>query len=256
MVVILPMGDQASFTGTTQNGVSTSNWGSYGTSFDVVRAQVQTASAQLKPQFSDAELAAAGACPGTLPIDQTSLLCACPADPAVRSVWGSGPYTADSDICSAALHAGAMGAGGGMVFTIATAGQDSYSGTSANGVTTRDWRAYGRSIAVSSATGDSTGGPSLSVLEDCSTLPTGLDVYSCFCPANDGRLRSVWGSGPYTSDSDICTAALHDGAINLQGGDVTVLRIGGLNAYAASESNGASTSAWADYTSSIVFDRN
>lgn len=240
VVVLLPMGAQDGFAASERNGISTSKWNSYGSSFSVFAAQLDVAAIS-----GDVE-----SCPGTLPSDADSLMCACDAGDISRSVWGTGTYTADSDICSAAAHAGALASGSVIVVT-ATEGLESYTGSEANGVTTRDWRSYGRSITIAAlAAGDS------AALETCSRLPSGVDRYSCSCGAEDGTRGSIYGAGPYTADSDICTAARHDGALGRQGADVTVLRIGGLESYGAAEMNGITPTAWGRYSESIVFDRN
>ena len=44
-----------------------------------------------------------------------SIKCTCPALGAGRSVWGTNRYTVDSDVCRAAVNAGAAPAGGGEV---------------------------------------------------------------------------------------------------------------------------------------------
>ena len=53
--------------------------------------------------------------------------------------YGSGPYDGISNICMAALHAGMTGKDGGDVRVIPGPGQDSYTGTLANGVFSSDW---------------------------------------------------------------------------------------------------------------------
>jgi hypothetical protein len=51
------------------------------------------------------------------------------------------------------------------------------------------------------------------------------------CPAN-GTIGTVWGSGPYTSDSSVCTAAVHAGKIDLASGGHVVIKIrAGANSY-------------------------
>src|SRR5262245_11242713 len=53
------------------------------------------------------------------------------------------------------------------------------------------------------------------------------------CPA-DGAAASVWGHGPYTSDSSICTAAVNAGLVTFQqGGVVTVAGRPGQQQYGA-----------------------
>ncbi len=177
------------------------------------------------------------------------IICGCTAGHSGGSVWGSGPYTADSNICSAALHAGAVGAAGGNVRVTPEPGQSSYSGTTANGITTSDWGSYGASFTVVAA------GGAASALPVCSTIPSGQDMHSCACPSNPPT-GSVWGSGPYTSDSDICSAAVHAGYIDETGGEVHVLRVMGLSAYGGTESYGVQSADWGAYGDSIVFDWN
>lgn len=53
--------------------------------------------------------------------------------------YGSGPYDGISNICMAALHAGATGKEGGDVGVIPGPIQASFSGTLANGVFSSDW---------------------------------------------------------------------------------------------------------------------
>lgn len=65
------------------------------------------------------------------------------------SVWGSGPYTADSCICRAARHAGVIGEKGGAFKVKKEAGRDSYEGTTENGITTASYGSYDTSVAIS-----------------------------------------------------------------------------------------------------------
>src|SRR5258706_9421976 len=68
-----------------------------------------------------------------------------------------------------------------------------------------------------------------------------------------GAAHSVWGSDIYTSDSSICTAAVHSGLINYQqGGAVTIELRPGRTIYGCSERNGVTTSAYGSYQHSFV----
>ena len=67
------------------------------------------------------------------------------------SVWGSNPYTADSNICHAAIHAGIISPDGGLVRVQKTAGQQAYRGTTANGVKSSDYGSYRDSAQLSPA---------------------------------------------------------------------------------------------------------
>src|SRR5882672_3214871 len=69
-----------------------------------------------------------------------------------------------------------------------------------------------------------------------------------------GTAHSVWGSDIYTSDSSICTAAVHSGLITYdQGGTVTIELRPGRTIYGCSERNGVTTSFYGPYQHSFVF---
>jgi hypothetical protein len=75
----------------------------------------------------------------------------CSPDGEVGSVWGSDPFTADSSICTAAVHAGLITvADGGEVRIEVTDGEETYEGTEANGVTSTDYGSYGKSFTFTS----------------------------------------------------------------------------------------------------------
>jgi len=187
---------------------------------------------------------------GAVAFQDGAMTCACPANGSNGSVWGSGPYTADSDICTAARHAGVIVADGGIVRLQERPGQGSYTGTNVNGVSTSDWGSYGQSFSFVGAT------PVASTLAACAVIPDGAEEHSCNCPANPPQ-RSVWGSSPYTADSDICSAAVHSGFVDASvGGDVVLLRVPGLAMYRGEESYGVTSSDWGSYESSIIFDWN
>jgi hypothetical protein len=69
-----------------------------------------------------------------------------------------------------------------------------------------------------------------------------------------GTAHSVWGSDIYTSDSSICTAAVHSALITYQqGGTVTIEVRPGRTLYGSSERNGVTTSDYGSYSQSFVF---
>jgi gliding motility-associated-like protein len=73
------------------------------------------------------------------------------------SVWGSGTYTSDSDLGTAAVHAGLLTNGQtGTVYVQITPGASSYSSTTANGVTTLSYSSYVSSYVFVNAPSAST----------------------------------------------------------------------------------------------------
>ncbi len=82
-----------------------------------------------------------------------SLTCICPQNVSSATVWG-GPssYTDDSDICTAAVHAGIiMASAGGTIAVTPREGQASYRGSTANGVTTLSYGSWVGSYTITGA---------------------------------------------------------------------------------------------------------
>lgn len=254
---------QSDYPGSTAHGITSSDWGSYDES--IYLAAVARGGKETGARLSMADTPACGA----LPEDGLPAACACAPDLAAGPVWGSGPYTGDSDICTAARHSGAIGAGGGLIEVTRLPGQSDYPGSTENGVQTEPWGSYEVSFDVAplgtgggggnaGATGKTVeaGGADAVAGGACTVMPEGVDILECSCGRSPAR-GDVWGVGPYTSDSDICTAARHAGVIRAFGGDVRVLRIRGLGAYAGGAGNGITTQEWNEaYDSSITFDMN
>ncbi len=75
----------------------------------------------------------------------------CPPNPdgSHGTVWGSDPYSDDSSICAAGVHAGVVGLErGGIVWIEIEEGQDSYSGSERNRLITSDWGLWPGSFSV------------------------------------------------------------------------------------------------------------
>jgi hypothetical protein len=84
-------------------------------------------------------------------------------------------------------------------------------------------------------------------------VPAGTNEVACSCGANP-QGGTVWGVGTYTSDSSICRAAVHAGAIPASGGTVTVKRAPGCQEYDGSDANGITTQSWGNHAGSFYFD--
>jgi len=191
-----------------------------------------------------------GVCAG-FPAGAERYGCRCESGAASGAVWGSGPYTADSHVCTAARHAGVIGAAGGVVVATAGPETDRFAGTVANGVETYPWSARSPTFTFLGGAPAAAAAPAT-----CARLPAGVDLLDCICPAAGGAGGLAWGSGPYTSDSDICTAARHAGAIGAGAGPVRVIALRGLPAYTGSTRNGITTTDYPSWSVSITFDLN
>ena len=74
---------------------------------------------------------------------------ACPGGGEPSTIWGTDVYTDDSSICTAAVHAGVITlAKGGPVVIEIRAGQDSYTGSDRNGITSDDYGQWAGSYVV------------------------------------------------------------------------------------------------------------
>lgn len=127
-----------SYPGLKKNGVVSHGWGKFDGSFYF-------------PDHGDGKCAKSDACPRTfkeLPEldDETEVTCKCEPNP-TGTVWGAHPYTQDSGLCAAAVHAGVITKDeGGFVTAKASPGCAKYEGNKQNGVKTSSWGPYDTSF--------------------------------------------------------------------------------------------------------------
>jgi outer membrane protein OmpA-like peptidoglycan-associated protein len=238
-VTLRPLPGQPRYVGSTRNAVQSMPYGSYGASFQFDGVQVATG-----PQ----------PCPDDMtPFAGTDerLTCTCPETSNPRgAIWGTDTYTADSAVCAAAIHAGAVTRRGGEVTLRMLPGRPRYPGTTRNGVQSIDYPQYGASYAFVGVTA----GPQICPDTMFSYANTD-ETLTCVCTGEAvARGTAVWGSGPYTGDSHVCRAARHAGVVPVTGGSVTVRMLPGEPRYAASARNGVQTTSFGDYRSSFRFD--
>lgn len=151
------------------------------------------------------------------------------------NIWGGagGVYTDDSLLAMAAVHTGVLKEGETAVvrFTILP-GQASYPSLNRHGVTSSSWHSWGGSYRIEGAAKEIS---SVYELRGQDVPPFAVYVVGRL----DGR---VWGSGSYTDDSDLGTAAVHAGLLKPgEAGFVTVTLEGGKAAYESSTQNGVTS---------------
>lgn len=199
---------------------------------------------EIQPYIED------GPCPYgfMLPEDKVGR-CTCAPDRGGYA-YGTGQYSQYADICVAARHAGALDATG--VVTVARSGGcSSYRGTTRNGITSTDDNAASASFFFPGFTE-----PGCSQVIDAAAPASGNACPAVLPLAADGTAPKltchcmppipagpVWGSGPYALDSAPCAAAVHAGAIEPSGGDITVERTAGCAHYTASVRHGVAARA-------------
>lgn len=203
---------------------------------------------------------------GDFPTDMRSYSCHCSPGFNIAPVWGSNPYTVDSLVCAAAVHAGVITLAGGNVLAQAAPGQLTYPPSDRNGISSTIWGEWDKSFMFEAdfsdnGTDNNNDRSDIPVIVSpgmpvCSILPTGTNAFTCYCDIGAALIGSAWGSGPYTADSNLCAAAQHDGVAGGNGGHIKVLRIQGLASYRGSSANGITTQDWGSFDSSVVFDRN
>ena len=172
----------------------------------------------------------------------------CPPGQAAGQVYGTDVYTDDSSVCAAAAHAGVITLEKGGPVTVVIGGeQRRYPGSSRNGVTSGEFAAWPGSFSF-----ERRGTPARITW---GTTARGVQGYSgsvtVTCPEG-GKARAVWGTGSYTGDSSICSAAVHAGVISLaRGGPVTIKMTEGQKAYQGTDRNGVVSREYGSWESSF-----
>ena len=185
------------------------------------------------------------ACPADFQNQSAPMTCRCaPEATTTGMVWGTGTYTTDSRVCRAALHAGAIPASGGIVVVAPAPGLQAYAGSTSRGVTTSDYGSWPGSFTIAGAAPAAAACPT--------TFENQAAPLTCSCTTEAALSGSVWGTGTYTTDSRVCRAAIHAGAIPVSGGTVTVTPAEGLPAYQGSTANGITTSNYGSWTGSFT----
>lgn len=133
-------GGATSFPGSERNGMATRSWGSWGASFSfhIDRKLIpKPGQAPTTTWTTQAQRFARAATGGSVNV-------LCPPNGTVgASVWGSDPYTTDSAVCVAAVHAGFINLfKGGQVTIVFRGEQPRFEGTERNGVKTNPWGPY------------------------------------------------------------------------------------------------------------------
>ena len=83
------------------------------------------------------------------------------------------------------------------------------------------------------------------------SLLKGQTTCTCAPSATSG---SVWGVETYTTDSAVCAAAVHAGAVPVTGGLVSMKTSAGCPSYPGSVANGVTSAAWGSFGTSFYFD--
>lgn len=197
------------------------------------------------------------------------------------SVWGTDVYTDDSDLGTAAVHAGLLQNGErGSVRVTRLPGRDSYQGSSRNGVTSYDYGEWSGSLRLQRVnpvstlrkSPEGTVASSPHTLVGTTLLPIGMPPatsfpgYETLSGLKSGSVLildlvgstsgSVWGSDVYTTDSTVAAAAVHAGVLrDGERGQVKITLSDGRDSYTGTTRNGFTSSSWGAYDGSFRIER-
>jgi len=172
------------------------------------------------------------------------------------TVWGTDVYTDDSSLAVAAVHAGVLKVGHKAVVKVTILpGEQKYGGSMRNGITTADFGAWEGSFKVEAVKGKSPrrAAPKPRVMADPGTLVgfRGQNGKSFLFEITGQNTGTVWGTGVYTDDSSLATAAIHAGIVKVgQKAVVKVTILPGEQQYPGSDRNGITSSNWSDWLGS------
>jgi hypothetical protein len=180
----------------------------------------------------------------------------CPSYGIAGSIWGTDVYTDDSSVCTAGVHTGTITlAGGGTVTIEMRPGEQQYTGSARNRITSSSYPAWSGSFVVvggvSQQPGIGDGGSGWTQNARARRTWVGAQ-FAVGCPAN-GQKGNVWGTNIYTDDSSVCTAAVHAGVIELAtGGQVIIEMRDGQQSYPSTTREGIKSSSYGRWDGSFV----
>ena len=264
-----------SYSGSSRNGVTSNSWGSYGLSFKFIPISQGTAAmaqtspnmpgptlpAQQPPQsaqkqpitnkqnfyvFDDADVLMKMRKPKAGEVVYVQV-----TGTTSGSVWGTDIYTIDSNLGTAAVHAGVLSNGQkGIVKVRLLPGQSGYVASTRNGVTTRNYGSYGMSYSLELAS-ISASDITWMILDPGTVrdIPgVGPGKTYVVWVTGSAQERTIWGTDIYTSDSMISHAAVHAGILRVgESGPVIVHVLPGQASYTGSTRNGISSNNYGQY---------
>jgi len=178
------------------------------------------------------------------------------------SIWGNGIYTDDSDISTAAVHAGIVKHGETKIVRVTILpGQSNYGGSWRNGVRSSDYIEFEGSfkftdIALPLADQNLTEGIGMTTREEDIDLLEYQGEYDTVINLIvtgdiDG---AVWGTDIYTDDSDISAAAVHSGILKIgETKTISITILPGQISYKGSIRNGFESYDYGEWEGSFKF---
>ena len=171
------------------------------------------------------------------------------------AVWGDAVYTLDSDPGTAAVHAGLVRDGETKMITFWVVPSPlTYGEANRNGVQSRRWRAFRAAFVMQAAGVPAQAANRLPVSRGVGGILERLQPgESAIIPLTGSDKGTVWGSGVYTGDSPLETAAVHAGVAEPgERCSVVVTRVEPLARYEGSRKHGVETQSWGAYPTAFT----
>jgi len=253
VITVTIMPGQTSYSGNNQNGITTTNYGSWQGSFRFASAPVSVVSTTTTTQNDPGNVAAYRG-----KNEQSFSFRVTGTD--AGSAWGgsNGVYTDDSRLGKAAVHAGILKVGQeGTITIIIMPGQSSYGGNNQNGISTANYGGWQGSFRFAS-TPVSVETTTNSTQSDPGNLAAfrGKNEQSFSFRVTGTDAGSVWGgsNGVYTDDSRLGKAAVHAGLLKAgQEGVITIIIMSGQASYGGNSQNGITTTNYGSWQGSFRF---
>lgn len=172
------------------------------------------------------------------------------------AVWGDAIYTLDSDLGTAAVHAGLMREGETKTIRVwIVPSPSNFSEANRNGIQSRRWGPFPAAFIMQAVA------PQAAAVRDprwspniIGRLEIGESLTIQVTGANQGPL---WGTNEYTGDSRIEVAAVHAGALKVgEHGTVIVTRVPPPARFEGSNQNGVRSNPWGPYPTAFTVKRN
>ncbi len=172
-----------------------------------------------------------------------------------ETIWGTGVYTNDSPLEAVVVHAGLLRVGEkGIVKVTWLPGQQAYSGSTQNGVTSHPYGEWHGSYRVELVRKIPPPAPTPDPgqLQNYRTQVGQRFVFEVTGSAEG----PVWGTDIYTDDSRLATAAVHAGLLQVgQRGRLRVTILPGQASYPGSTRNGVTSAEWQQWAGSYRIER-
>jgi hypothetical protein len=171
------------------------------------------------------------------------------------NIWGTDVFIDSSSVCTAAVYSGLItqDTGGTVVIEIRP-GQDSYGGFMRYGVKSKSYGHWDGSFVFTGERSVGSGPTTTTTWSTTAEEHRGQNGrrFTYQCPGN-GEPQPVWGTGIYTDDSSVCSAAVHHGTIGFGGGTVSIEIRSGMSSYRGSNSHGVQSQNYGSFSGSFMF---